>query len=76
MSENQALDKQALLQQIANLPTTLAGAVREIQEARAVEAGHRSADQPQSAALSTSAQPQGLKWVLGNYRTVAEAYAR
>ena len=84
MSENQALDKQALLQQMAHLPTMLAAAVREGQQAPAADERDRLAKQPRTEALPSTvataaaapARPQGLVWVLREYYTVAEAYAR
>ena len=81
MSENQALHKQALLQQIANLPTVLAAASREGQQAPAADDCDRPAKQPRerfcrASSAAAPARPQILVWVLREYCTVAEAYAR
>ena len=75
---------QALLQQVANLPSLVAAAVRKGQQAPAADESDHPAKRPRTEALPSTvakaaaptARPKGLVFVLRHYGTVAEAHAR
>ena len=85
--QNQAQLQQYVQQNqafMANLPSLVAAAVREGQQAPAADESDRPAKQPRTEGLPSTvakaaappARPKGLVFVLQHYGTVAEAYAR